>query len=1480
MHRIFLPLIFLSSLYAGAQAQSSTDFSGDPAAFLKEASQLLTNTKREDCQQTAKDLENAWPKFSGAEQSDIIELANNMRGRKMLVTPYFQKFFEAVASIKQYSQNDDLFDSWNEVTTAVINGQRQGNYKKYEQFLDFSYALFSKHALYTSDGRDWKFEGDVIELVMEDNNPVLNIQDCSIVGITDKDSLRITGTSGSYYPLDNKWIGKKGRADWSRVGFGTDEVYVTFKNYTIDCRQSDYTADSARLFYDAYDKKNIVGKFSDRLLSFINPETTTYPRFESYRKDLLFDNITPHVKLYGGITLQGAKLNANGNEDNKAVIKIFRYDKLLGVVAKSVNFEINKDNEINASQADVKLLLGKDSMLHGGVTLRYNSEKRELYLFRGKNGIQNSPFYDYYHKLEISPDVIFWDMNEPTLYLRNISQSGQSEVVLESFDYYAAGKMEKYQNIADYNIIEKLRSIVESSGTKEFTTEDLARKLGPKYTAQTIKGILYKLVEDGFVDYDDQKELVRVNYKVFLYTDAKKNKVDYDNISIDSKTDSVNAEIDMRSMNMDLRGVRNLALSDSNFVVVFPRGQQVSVKENRDMDFSGSMFAGRLDLAGDGFSFDYGNFTIDLSTVDSVLINIPTGKKDETGKPTVGPIKSIIEKVTGNLQIDNKNNRSGRTRNKQYPILTTTQPSYVYYDQPRTLGGVYKRDQFYFQLEPFVFDSLNRFKPQSVGFNGKLVSAGILPELKDRISIQQDLSLGFTTKKTDIALYGGKGTFTDQLTLNNSGLRGKGTIRFLPSITSSKDIVFYPDSLNARADSFIMKATVLNGQEFPNVTGRKNRIHWMPYNDSMVVKMDTVPFSIFDYKTTLSGALVLQSKGLSGSGNVDWSDATLSSNDIAFGKNRMQADSADFSIKSLDPKKFALKTSDVSASIDFDKRLGDFKSNTDDISTLFPYNQYRTSINQFKWEMDKKRMTFVAPPGSTAEFTSVKDDQDSLSFTGGAATYDMEKYILNITKIPFIEVADARVYPDSGKAVIEAEARMRTLKKAKLVMDTVDEYHHFDSVTANIYGRNSLKATGNYSYVNKSGKGQTIAMDDIGVFTDSTRKNFHVYAKGNIDSSQHFTLLPKVFYKGRVNIASDKEPVEFKGFAKLDISNPKVKAEWFSIDNYMNKDSGYIKYEDPESESHKPMTAGMVFDADSSDLYTSFFNAKKSSRDKNLFVANGIVFYDEKTKEFVAGDPNKILNEADRGNVLRYNDATGKVKAEGKMNLGLNYGMVDIASAGEITTDVNKNNPVFNVALGIRFDLDKDLLAMITKTIYQGTYDEPDADYSSETFQKALPELVDPKNERAFNEAFNSTGNIIRSDALPYTIFLSNVALKWDKTSKAFYNTDPFSIAFIDNKSIARVVPGYIELGFKRSGDYMNLYIPAGDEDFWYYFYYAAGNMQIVAGEQEFNSALVDINPDKRRTESKDGQSYQYNPGSENKKNTFVNRMKFLAGDQ
>ena len=1454
-------------------AFSQTSFTTDATAFPKEVEAFLNETKRDDAREIGKVFTESWAAFSSSQQGDIIELANIMRAKKMLVYPYFLKYFTALMDYQVANPGASIFDSWKEVTVAVINNQKQGNNKKYEDYLDFSISLFTENSIFQSAGHRWQLSSNAYELLLENDTPVLRIEDIDLLGIAIGDTLLVQNTGGKYFPLEEKWYGTSGLVDWQRAGFSPGEAYVEFGKYMIDCSQSEYTVDTAQLFLETIGQNDVSGKFTDRILSNNKPETSSYPRFQSFSKKLDFGNIAPKVELVGGLTLEGSKMIAYGTKEEKAEIKIYRYDKLLGVVARSKVFAIEKDVDINASQAEVNIMLGKDSIYHAGVQFKYDIENRQLVLLRGKNGIENSAFYDEYHKYELTADLIYWDMNEPYLYIRNLGTSGATPVNMESFNYYDVGYMNKFQNIADFNVIDRLKQISDQNATTEFYTEDLAKKLNPTYSANTIRNLLYKLVEDGFIDYDDQLEIVRIRYKTFQYVEARKKKIDYDDLKIVSITDSINGIMDLRSYNLNLRGVNDVVLSDSSFVVVFPSSDSLIMKKNREMDFGGSMFAGWLDMSGRGFSFYYDDFKVGLSAVDSVLLNIPTGEYDEHHLPRVGPIKSVIQNVTGTLFIDTRDNKSGRVPHANYPILKTDLPSYVYYDRKQTLGGIYNRDDFYFELDPFEFDSLKRYKVSSVAFTGKLVSAGIFPELKETLRIQPDLSLGFRTTRTDLDAYGGKGKYTNQISLDNTGLRGKGTIKFLPSVTQSQDIVFYPDSMNAKSQSFDMEATVYNGIEFPKVHGEKNRVHWIPNNDSMIIRMDTIPFRVFDGVTTLKGDIVLQSRGMSASGTVDWADATLASKDINFGKNKMNSDTADFTIKSLDPKKFALRTTNVSAKIDFDKRVGDFVSNTEEIATEFPYNQYRTSINQFRWEMEKKLMTFKAPEGTEAEFTSVHPDQDSLSFNGENAQYDLQNFILRVNKVEYITVVDSRIFPDSGKVVIEAEAKMRTLMNAKLVMDTIDEYHQFNKVTANIFGKQSFKASGDYSFVNITQKSQTIHFEDIGVYKDDNR-NLHAYAKGTVDTSMHIHLIPKISFKGSVNIESVNEPVQFKGYAKLDVTNPKVKAEWFTINNVFTKDSNYVYYTNPENESGRPVTAGIVFESDSSDLYTSFFSAKKNSKDKNLFTANGIAYYDEASKEYIAGDYGKLVMGNARGNVLKYNDATGKVNAEGKMNMGLNFGLVDVQAAGQVNTDVN-NNYVFNLSIGLKFDLDKDLLALMAKDIVEGSWGSPAADYTTDAFLKTFPEFMDAKQEKIFNQELNLNGSFAKSDALPFTIFISSAEMKWDKTSKAFYSTKPISIAFVGDKSVTSVVQGYLEFGYKRSGDYMNLYIPAIN-DGWYFFNYTNGNMQIATENPDFSNQLIAVDPDKRRTRGDDGKMYQYNPGTENKKNTFLNRIKFL----
>lgn len=1454
----------------------TTDFSTDGPTLLKQLTDLLKEPKREDCNDAAAALEKNWTFWDETNLEDISNIANLMKGRKMLVYPYFLNFANALNAYAEAGISKDVFEDWQHVLSDLINGSKQGNNNEYGDFLSFSTDFFKNNALYTSAGKTWQSTSGNYQFKYENGKPSVYFEQLDLIAYTKGDTITIRETEGTYYPLEDIWHGVEGTVDWSRAGLDSSFVYVKFGKYTIDCSQSDYSVDSAKLFYQGLLEQDVLGKFSDKVLIENTAETTSYPRFQSYNHHITLNNLSDKVTFTGGISIEGNKMNGTGDGDQKAVVTIKRYDDKVGVIARSNSFQIKNFEEIISSDAEVSLFLGTDSIYHAGLSFRYKMTPEELTLLRGDVGISKSAFNDSYHGMEIYTDAIKWTMTDPVVNIQMITGAGKTPVTMESKSYFEKQKLDKYKNISDFNIINQLKKYVDKNAQqKTIDANSFAKFMNSTYTVETIRRTLFKLVEDGFIYYDQGTETITVRPKTLVYVQADQKLIDYDDIKIESTTDTINASIDLTNYKMGINGVKSILLSDSNFVVIFPDKDSLFLEKDRDISFGGSLFAGHADIFGKGFLLHYQDWKMDLEDVDSMMLNIPTGNYDQEGNKTVGPIKSTIERFNGTLQIDNKTNKSGKKRNWNMPVITSPGNAYVFYDHRNSNGGVYNRQNFFFEMDPFVFDSLNCFSPLQIKFPGKLVSAGIFPDIKETVTLQPDLSLGFKTTQSGLSLYGNLGTYTDKISLDNSGLRGKGNFQFLTSNTQSQDIIFFPDSLNAQADSFTVARGNVGGIDFPNIKGANDYVHWTPHSDSMLVKMKEQPFQLFGTNTYLKGNVVLTSRGSAGDGTVDWPEAKLTSRNVQFGLNRMDADTADFSIKSIDSTKFALSTTNVEAHIDFDKRFGNFVSNTDDISTEFPYNQYRTSINEFDWDMDKKLMHFKAPAGTEADFTSVNPTQDSLTFTGTSAIYNLQDFLLKVNGVEQINVADAIIFPDSNKVVIEPQAVMRPLFNSKIEADTLNGFHHWDSCTVVVFGKQNFKGRGYYHFTTKS-LNEKIYFNDISVTKDD-HKDLHTYGKATIDTADHFLLTPKIEFKGKANVTATSEPINFDGYAKLQLKNPNVKAEWFSVTNEFTTDSTFIYYNNPQNEYKKPVTTGIVFYSDSSDLYTSFFNPKRSTKDRNVFIANGIVYYDEDEKAFIAGDYDKINNGVARGNMIKYYDATAKVYAEGSLDFGLNFGLVNVKAAGIINTDLIKNEYNLNTELGLTFDLDKNLLEMLAKAVFDANnYLAEPIDYTTEDFQKTIMEFVNPKDEKKFNDGLNKDGTIPHTDDFKQTIFFTDLHLKWDKTSKSFYSVGPIGIAFIGEKPVNLLVNGaYLEIGYKKSGDYMNLYIPCG-EDNWYFFNYTNNQMQIISGDQVFNQALVAIDPDKRRTKSDDGKIYQYNPGTVNKKNTFVEKMKFL----
>lgn len=150
--------------------------------------------------------------------------------------------------------------------------------------------------------------------------------------------------------------------------------------------------------------------------------------------------------------------------------------------------------------------------------------------------------------------------------------------------------------------------------------------------------------------------------------------------------------------------------------------------------------------------------------MDSLRFKVPSDTVDERGRKRLIPIKSILQQLNGKLSIDNPTNKSGFVPNEEYPIFVCTNKSFIYYDYPEIFGGVYKRDKFYYHLDPFSIDSLNTLTKEGLVFEGSMVSADIFPEWRQQLTVQRDYSLGFVTNTPDagFAAYSGKGNIVSK----------------------------------------------------------------------------------------------------------------------------------------------------------------------------------------------------------------------------------------------------------------------------------------------------------------------------------------------------------------------------------------------------------------------------------------------------------------------------------------------------------------------------------------------------------------------------------------------------------------------------------------------------------------------------------------------------------------------------------------------
>lgn len=1479
MKKIVLYTLFLLLTFSGYSQVKIKNFTSDSTIFFQEMEEFLTASRKEDGKLVMDEFSWDWygGKFTEDQKKGVYKVANLMLAKRKRAFPDFRNYLISVSKfVNSKYQTPQTFDSWQAILIRLINSNSKNNFSDY---LDACNTLFEDNALYKSAANEWKANNNNYKFGY-DSLPTIEFDALTLTCYSKGDSSVIYNTKGVYYPTEEKWVGQGGKIDWERAGYSADSVYAEIGEYIIAVKSPTYKIENV-IFYDLlHFDKPLKGSFEEKVLAGVTIEKASYPRFDSYNKRLQIKDIAKGVDYIGGYALHGRKVIGKGDEEQDAVLIFYKND-LPFVKMASKGFSIRPE-KISSDIASVTIYMKSDSIYHPGLSFKFFIADRKVALIRDKQGIKNAPYYNSYHQIDMDFESLYWNIDDPMIEFTNLIGGTKIDAIFTSTNYFSQDAYIDMAGLSDVNPLYQLKTITLKLDTNFLTLEQVANFM--RLSKEQAISLMLNLSYRGFVLYDYDNEELIVQDKLINWVKNSAGKLDYDVIGFYSKIKGAsNGTLSLLNFDLTLRGVNSVHVSDSQQVTIFPKNRELILKKNRDFDFGGVVQAGRFDIMGSDFSFKYDEFKIEMPNVDSLRIYAETGQVDDLGNPVIRPVKTLINKIQGDLIIDRPNNKSGVKPSPNYPILNSFKDSYVFYDRPEIQGGQYQKDDFYFHVNPFTIDSLDNFNNNSLKFEGTFMSAGIFPDFDEVLKLQPDHSLGFVRKTPPdgFPMYGDKGKFTNDIKMSHEGLKGDGKLEYVTSTTYSNEFIFLPDSMHAIAQSFSVEESPV-AVEFPPVEGENIKTVWHPKEDYMIHKQISAPIRMYDMKSVMHGQTRIQPDGLFGKGIFEFERAEMESNKINFKFKDFQSDTADFRLKDFEGGEdgaLSFATNNVNAYVTFAERYGQFKSNGGGSYIDFPQNQYICYMEEFKWYMDNDDIELTAGEQKStdatgvkldgAQFISIHPDQDSLSFFSSKARYDLKNKIINAEGVKFMNVADAMLYPDSGRVVVEKKAKMRTLNNAKVVASYITQNHNIYNSTLNVYGKRNYSGTGYIDYIDELSTTQTIYLENLGVDTTG-----QTYATGQIAEDANFKLSPFYEYKGKVNLFANNEFLTFKGLGRILHDCDLLTRNWFTFETKINPNDIYIPIDSTtKSADGNPLLAGVMLSSDSLGVYTIYLNSKKKYSHEEVIRAQGYLYYDKETTEYRISNKDKLQEMSFNGNYLSLNTKNCKAYGEGKINLGANTGQVTINSAGAVQHNQLDNEAIFDLVSIVDFFFSEEALKKMSKRLQEASSLDP-VKLDRPTFEKGLREVIGKTEADKLIAQANLYGEFKKiPDELRKTLVFNDLKFKWDDNGRRYKSFGKLGISNIDKEQINKYVDGKVEIIKKRSGDILNIYIEI-DKNNWYFFTYTRGMMQAISSDVDFNTAIQETKPDKRKSKAEKGQEpYQFMYSTERKKVDFLRKF-------
>lgn len=1495
-------------------------FSDDRVAFVKEFEKLMKDYSPEDLKSFFKEefgpLVTSSTDFPDVYFKRMIQTSNAMIESRMKPYPEVSSYILSLYTLVKQKQSIQSFQAWQNTVDKLMTSK---NKRRIKDFLDLSINFFNNRSLALDPNYEWAYLGGTYTFVYNDG-PFIDFTGGKLICRTFNksargkespysDSVVIANTNGTFDIVKERFKGNGGNMSWEKVGLEKKENYAELKNYEVSLRATNFSCDSVKVKSPYFDYL-VEGKIIDRAQkgSPSNRRELPYPQFKSYESKYTIKELVKDVDYYGGFSMEGSEFVGQGTEGAPASLIFYKEGKeFIRTASSEVRISAEK---LAAYNSGITIYIAKnDSITHPALDFTFVIAENQVSLTKNNKGLSQSPFVNSYHKLDMYLEQITWNRAETELILGyNFATSQQQRIArFESAAYYDEKLFQRLQGMERIHPLSALWDYSYTNDLYVISEGDAATAM--EKTITQAKSTLLELSSLGFISYDTEKGIVIINEKLKHFVLAKSQKRDYDNIAFSSdltpvrmdgispqeleankklralkdKTEKRNQErskmeyfgkIDLVSLDMNVQAVDLIPISNNKNTQIYPENDQFTVKENRSFHFTGWINSGKWEVKVLDGNYVYEKNGFNIFESDLALFRAQPMEK-EHGEEEI-PIQSPISGVRGELLVDDVSNRAGFNKKfDHYPRLLSKEKTRVYYDQKSLYLGSYDRDRFYFEIDPFEMDSLATFDDQYARFPGELTSAGIFPKFRQELKIMPDYSLGFSTKAPadGYEFYGEEARYENKILLSNNGLQGAGTIEFVNSISKSKELfTFLPDSTIGVVE-FINKPQE-SGVQFPDITGPDAFISYVPRDKVLKSRSNMELLEFFNGDANLKGEAVIRESGIRGKGLMLMDGAQMTSRNYRFERWDMYADTATFDLENKYKEKgdltqddFAFKTSNVKGHVDFKNRRGDFELNDGTSFINFPLNQYICKIDLFSWNMDEDEVEMSTRKNEDDElaemlgfagpnFFSAHPDQDSLEFRSEKSVFNMKEKSIYCDETDHLDIADARIFPDSARVIIRERAYMEPLENAEMKVNFITQYHTISDVYAEVTGKYAFKANGTYMYYDRDSTAFEIDLPEI--YPDSSAQTI---AKGVIGPDDNFKISPEFDFYGDVYMSGAELFLLFDGATRLNHNCERFDRNWMAFEAYIDPINIKIPVaEDMKDLDENPISAGIVWrhsrDLDSVLLYPTFLSSLIDKEDPIVMTASGFLQYDAQAKEFQIASEEKLINRGEIGNYISLHSESCSMNGDGKIDLGMDYGGLNVEGVGVVNYDQGADKTTMNLTLKITAPIDEKLFKGIAEKIVTN----PAAKFSSfngNTLEQALVEWVDQetadkiKSEYTLDKKMKRVPKELSDGIVISGLQLTSYNKIGENISGIKSTTETASIVSIFGEPVMRDVPvKFFAEQRTITPDRLAIMmdIPGG---FMYFFDYdnrKLGNFNVLTSDTDLRNGINEIKPDKRKT--------------------------------